>query len=96
MSGPTTFEVETGDVIKLILQFCKENNLIGTLKTLQEESQVGGWVGRSVRRPVDDRTCTLIPPTHVPIILRENVHALFASAFQHRRLLSRASRVAPD
>lgn len=40
MSGPTTFEVETGDVIKLILQFCKENNLIGTLKTLQEESQM--------------------------------------------------------
>jgi hypothetical protein len=37
---PTTFEVETSDVIKLILQFCKENHLLHTLKTLQEESQV--------------------------------------------------------
>lgn len=36
----SSLEVESGDVIRLILQFCKENNLTDTVKCLQEESSV--------------------------------------------------------
>lgn len=44
-SGPRALEVETADVVKLVLQFCKENRLLHTMRTLQEEAQVGGWGG---------------------------------------------------
>eukprot|EP01029_Cantina_marsupialis_P022977 TRINITY_DN5661_c0_g2_i1.p1 TRINITY_DN5661_c0_g2~~TRINITY_DN5661_c0_g2_i1.p1 ORF type:complete len:514 (-),score=156.55 TRINITY_DN5661_c0_g2_i1:119-1660(-) len=37
MSG---LEVDSGDVVKVILQYFKENNLMGSLKTLQEETGV--------------------------------------------------------
>ena len=36
----STLEIESGDVIRLILQFCKENNLNETVRALQEESSV--------------------------------------------------------
>jgi WD40 repeat-containing protein SMU1 len=32
--------VDAGDVIQLMLQFCKENALTRTVQTLQEESQI--------------------------------------------------------
>jgi WD40 repeat-containing protein SMU1 len=35
-----TLEVESADVIKLIIQFLKEHSLLNTLRALQEESQV--------------------------------------------------------
>lgn len=38
--GPQALEVETADVVKLVLQFCKENRLLHTMRTLQEEAQV--------------------------------------------------------
>lgn len=43
-------EVETADVVKLILQFCKENRLLHTMRTLQEEAQVrsAGGIGGGV------------------------------------------------
>lgn len=44
-SGPQALEVETADVVKLMLQFCKENRLLHTMRTLQEEAQVRAWVG---------------------------------------------------
>jgi len=37
----TTANVESHDVIRLVLQFCKENGLVRTLQTLQEESRIG-------------------------------------------------------
>lgn len=43
-SGPQALEVETADVVKLMLQFCKENRLLHTMRTLQEEAQVRAWV----------------------------------------------------
>lgn len=33
-------EVEAADVVKLMLQFCKENRLLHTMRTLQDEAQV--------------------------------------------------------
>eukprot|EP00624_Nannochloropsis_granulata_P003371 evm.model.NODE_27169_length_92994_cov_27.080458.11 len=39
-SASGVYEVEASDVIKLILQFCKENHLLHTLQTLQTEAQV--------------------------------------------------------
>jgi LytS/YehU family sensor histidine kinase len=36
----STFEIQTSDVIKLILQFLKENHLLHTVRTLQDEAQV--------------------------------------------------------
>jgi len=36
----SSVEVESGDLIRLILQFCKENGLVNTFQTLQEESQI--------------------------------------------------------
>jgi len=36
----TTVEIENSDVIKLILQFLKENNLMKTMKCLQQEADV--------------------------------------------------------
>jgi hypothetical protein len=35
-----TVEVDSQDVIRLILQFCRENNLNATMAALQSESQV--------------------------------------------------------
>ncbi|PRP79879.1 WD40 repeat-containing protein SMU1-like [Planoprotostelium fungivorum] len=35
-----TVEIDAGDVIRLMLQFCKENGLTRTLRVMQEESQV--------------------------------------------------------
>jgi len=43
----TTHEVESADVIKLILQFCKENHLLHTMRTLQDESKVVIIIDRS-------------------------------------------------
>lgn len=34
-------EVEARDVIRLMLQYCQENNLVKSLQCLQEESGVG-------------------------------------------------------
>jgi len=39
-AGPQPLEVESADVVKLMLQFCKENRLLHTMRTLQEEAQV--------------------------------------------------------
>jgi hypothetical protein len=39
-AGPQALEVESADVVKLMLQFCKENRLLHTMRTLQEEAQV--------------------------------------------------------
>jgi WD40 repeat-containing protein SMU1 len=33
-------EIEAGDVVKIILQFCKENNLTQSYAALQSECQV--------------------------------------------------------
>eukprot|EP00401_Gymnodinium_catenatum_P005299 CAMPEP_0117476802 /NCGR_PEP_ID=MMETSP0784-20121206/10496_1 /TAXON_ID=39447 /ORGANISM="" /LENGTH=524 /DNA_ID=CAMNT_0005271087 /DNA_START=1 /DNA_END=1571 /DNA_ORIENTATION=+ len=40
MAAPVTVSVESADVIRLMLQFCKENGLHRTLQTMQEESRV--------------------------------------------------------
>ena len=39
-SQKQVIEVDSQDVIKLILQFCKESNLTNTFKTLQNETKV--------------------------------------------------------
>ncbi|XP_061351599.1 suppressor of mec-8 and unc-52 protein homolog 1-like isoform X3 [Gastrolobium bilobum] len=36
----STLEIEARDVIKIVLQFCKENSLHQTFQTLQNECQV--------------------------------------------------------
>lgn len=40
MATATTATVESADIIRLMLQFCKENGLHRTLQTMQEESRV--------------------------------------------------------
>ncbi len=47
-AGPQPLEVESADVVKLMLQFCKENRLLHTMRTLQEEAQVCICVGVGV------------------------------------------------
>jgi WD40 repeat-containing protein SMU1 len=39
-SSASALEIEAGDVVKIMLQFCKENSLHQTFQTLQNECQV--------------------------------------------------------
>jgi WD40 repeat-containing protein SMU1 len=39
-SSASTLKIEARDVVKIVLQFCKENSLQRTFQTLQNECQV--------------------------------------------------------
>ena len=49
MEGGTSLEVEGTDVVKIVLQFLKENQLTNTLLALQEEAQVRRGGPRQIR-----------------------------------------------